>query len=139
MDLIRGAIDLRRRLFPGLQPNLRHRDKVLLASAVAIAGTHGDSGKTWLEESVEATTEHKPQKPVQYLKTCLREGVATHLGRCGLAETADEFARMLLRVRPTVERAIVEYRQMARAATAGQEGASDESGPGGVHVGQRTG
>ena len=103
----------------------------MLASAVAIAGRHGDRGKTWLDESVEATREHKPQKPVQYLKTCLREGVATHLGRCGLAETADEFARMLLWVRPMVEGAIVEYRQMARAATAGQEGMSEESGPDG--------
>ena len=113
-EVVHGAIDLQRRLFAGGRPNLRHRDKVLLASAIVIAAAQGERGKTWLNESVELTTEHKPQKPVQYLKACLREGVATHLGRCDLATAADEFARLFLQVRPMVERSIVEYRKKAR-------------------------
>ena len=120
-------------MFPGGRPNLRHRDKVLLASAVVIAGEHGERGKTWLDESVELTVEHKPQKPVQYLKACLREGVATHLGRCALADAANEFGRMFLRVRPMVERSIEEYRaaraegeSQKAAAAAGQEAEGDQ-------------
>jgi len=121
MDMVHGAIDLRRRLFPDRCPDLRHRDKVLLTSAVVIAESHGERGKHWLDESVELTIEHKPGKTVQYLKACLREGVATHLGRCSLADAPDEFARILLAVRPMVEKAIVEFREKRRAEMAAQQ------------------
>jgi len=113
--VIQEALSIRQRLFPDRRSKLKHRDRVFLASVVVIARMEAESGARWLDEAVDLTVEHKADKPIQYLKACLRERVATELGRCLLSEAADEFGKMLLGVRPTVER-IIEAHDKARAA-----------------------
>jgi len=134
VELVQGALKLQDKLYPGRLPTLSHRDKVLLVSAIIIGEAHGEKGKWWVDESIEATIEHKAEKPIKYFKSCLREGVATTLGRCHLDQTPAEFARIFLRVRPTAETKISEYRQWRNTQRAARQTAAasgQEKGAGG--------
>jgi len=127
--VLRDALSVRQRLFPDRRSKLKHRDRVFLASVVVVARMEAKSGKRWLNEAVDSTCEHKPDKPIQYLKSVLRERVATELGRCALSEAADEFGRMLRDVRPTVERILEQHdrEQAARRAATPEPERADET------------
>ncbi len=125
VDGVKRAMGIRKRLFGDGKPNLRHLDKVFFVSAVVLAAEQGERGKMWLKESIELTVEHRPGKPVSYLKAVMREGVSTYLGLCDLDGAADKFGKMLLGVRPKVERMILEYREAAAAVRTARNGSKE--------------